>query len=166
MSKKEMLETALKTQFEDVDTGTDGQNKKQSVETLKILYELSMAQDKADEDSEFRESEMELKEREMALKEREAEVAIELKKKELEIKDREFAIRKSENLMHGIEVGIAGGSLISVFAGQKMYKDHFNKIYEIETTKPWFVPSATRALSYMKNMERFAIQGAKIIFRH
>lgn len=169
--KKEDLKKALETQFKDVSEGSDGQKKKESVETLEKLYKLAMDQDKADLDAEFRESEMELKEREMTLKENEqklkdkqAEAEIENKKKELEIKERELAIKKSESLMKKIEIGCGVGATVSGFIGMGLYQKNFNKIYKIETSDTYFVPLAQRALGYSKNLERLAVQGVRMIF--
>jgi hypothetical protein len=163
------LDEALMTQFSDVSDGSDGQEKKQSVETLKTLYELKMAQEKANADLEFRESEMVLKEREMDLKEAEqeaktkqAENEAEIKTRELEIKERELAIKKSEALMKKIEVG-CGIGLTAL--GTALYQRNVDKIYDFET-KTIKVVSAQRALRYAQNFEKLAISGARIIFKH
>lgn len=134
------LNEALMTQFNDVSVGTDGQKKKESVETLKILYELRMAQDKANQDSELKESEMVLKE------------------KELEIKKLELAIKKSESLMKKIEVGAGIGTGV---VGTYLYQRNVNKIYDFET-KTLKVVGAQRALRYAQNLEKLAIQGVRI----
>ena len=102
--KKELLKEALETQFKDVSEGTDGQKKKESVETLQIMYNLALAQDKADQDSEFRESEMQLKEREMALKEAEQKAREEKDKEELKLKEAEVANKAAEVEIKRIEV--------------------------------------------------------------
>ncbi len=169
--KKELLDAALEAQFRDVDTGTDGQKKKESVESLKILYELSMAQDKADTETEFKESEMQLKEREMALKEAEQKAKekqleddAELKKTELAIKERELAIKKSDSLSRKIELGLGFGGLLSGLYGQHLYKKNFNTIYKLET-ETLYVPVAQRAAGYLKNIERLAIQGIGIVIK-
>lgn len=104
MSEHEkQLDEALITQFKDVSAGSDGQKKKESVETLKILYDLRMAQDKANQDSEFRESEMALKERDMVLKETEQkareskeEEDRKLRSRELDLKEEELRIKELE----------------------------------------------------------------------
>ena len=170
------LNEALMTQFNDVSVGTDGQKKKESVETLKILYELRMAQDKANQDSELKESEMVLKEkeselkeaeqkariereeRELTLKETQAEKETELKEKELEIKKLELAIKKSESLMKKIEVGAGIGTGV---VGTYLYQRNVNKIYDFET-KTLKVVGAQRALRYAQNLEKLAIQGVRI----
>lgn len=170
MSEHEkLLDEALKTQFLDVDSGTDGLKKKESVETLKILYELKMAQEKDNREAEFKESEMQLKEREMTLKEKESEAErelneskardeLEIKKQELEIKKAELAIRKSESLMKKIEVGAGIGTGV---IGMILYQKNVNKIYDFET-KTIKTISAQRALRYVQNLEKLAIQGVRI----
>lgn len=170
MSEHEkLLDEALKAQFTDVDIGSDGQKKKESVETLKILYELKMAQEKDNREAEFKESEMQLKEREMTLKEKDSEAErelneskareeLEIKKQELEIKKAELAIRKSESLMKKIEVGAGIGTGVG---GMILYQKNVNKIYDFET-KTIKTISAQRALRYVQNLEKLAIQGVRI----
>lgn len=187
MSEHEkLLDEALITQFREVDTGeVNGQKKKESVETLQIMYNLKMAQVKANQDAEFRESEMALKEREMALKEAEqkakelqaknelvvkerevevkelqAEVEHECKAKELAIKERELAIRKSESLMKKIEIF---GSIGLAGLGTALYQRNVNKIYDFET-KTIKTVTAQRALRYAQNFEKLAVTGARMVF--
>lgn len=175
MSKKELLDQALKTQFEDVSMGGDGQKKKESVETLQILYNMSMAQDKADLDAEYRESEMvlkeqqakdeeankaferEIKEREMALKESTAA-------NEARIKELEMAIKKSENLMKKIEVGCGVAGVGLTAGGMYLSQKNFEHVYTVDTTTT-FVPGSIRALN-MTNILKNAQQGIKIMFKH
>ena len=184
--KKKLLSEALETQFNDVSSGTDGQKKKESVETLDVLYKLALAQDKADQDAEFRESEMALKEREMALKEAEQKARtekerqevlikqneLELKEfqtdveanhkaRELEIKERELAIRKSELLMKKIEVAASIGIPVT---GAVLYQKNFDKVYKFETETIQTV-MAPKAAQYMRLMEKTLTNGVKSIFR-
>lgn len=170
------LNEALMTQFKDLSVGTDGQKKKESAETLDILYKLELAQEKQNAEIEFKESEMSLKEREMALKEAEqkakeekekqemqlkidqAKEEAENKKQELAIKERELAIKKSESLMKKIEVGAGIGTGV---VGTYLYQRNVNKIYDFET-KTLKVVGAQRALRYVQNLEKLAIQGVRI----
>ena len=184
--KKEELKKALETQFEDVSEGTDGQKKKESVETLQVLYNLALAQDKADLDAEFRESEMALKEREMSLKEAEqkartekerqevlikqnelelkefqTDVEADHKARELEIKEREIAIRKSELLMKKIEIAAGIGT---AGLGTYFYQKNFNRVYKFETETIQTVV-APKASQYMRLMEKTLVNGVKSVFR-
>ena len=184
--KKEELKKALETQFKDVSDGTDGQKKKESVETLKVLYDLALTQDKADLDAEYRESEMVLKEKEMALKEAEqkarlererqellikqnelelkefqTDIEVETKNREFEIKERELAIRKSELLMKKIEVAAGIGVPVG---GAILYQKNFDRVYKFETETIQTVV-APKAAQYMRLMEKTLVNGVKSVFR-
>ena len=191
--KREELKKALETQFKDVSEGTDGQIKKTSVETLQIMYNLALAQDKADQDSEFRESEMNLKEREMALREAEQKAKedrekeeILMKKNELVIKERDIELRefqadeeaerkKQELYLKELELAVRKSELmmkkIEVAAaialpigGHIAYQRNFDKVYKFETETIQTVV-APKAAQYMKLMERTLTNGVRSIFR-
>lgn len=154
MGHREELDEALMAQFRDVSDGGDGQKKKESVETLKILYDLKMAQEKADQEADFKESEMALKE-ETAKAEAELEKAkFEAEQNQKEIDNR---IRKSEALMKKLETGAKIGTGI---IGMALYQKNFKALVANENT---IHVIAQRPFMYLKGLERLAINGVRSI---
>lgn len=150
MNQREELEKALKAQFDDVSSGGDGQRKKESVETLQILYNLKMAQDKADQEAEFKESEMVLKEEEAALEREKFE-------EDQKQKEREDKIKRVEAKLRGLETG---AKISTGIIGMALYQKNFKALVANETSVHVI---AQRPFMFLKGIERLAINGVRAI---
>ena len=167
MGHKQELDNALLTQFKEVDTGeVNGQKKKEAVETLDVLYKLKMAQEKADQESELKESEMVLKEEmqkfqiekektELEIKKLQAELDEKKLNAEIEEKKQEAKRKKAETIMHGVESTFKWG-----FSGigLAVYQKNFKSLVANENT---IHVIAQRPFMFLKDLGRLALLGVK-----
>ena len=165
MGHKEELKKAVMTQFTEVDTGEiSGQKKKEAVETLDILYKLQMAQEKADQESELKESEMVLKEdqakwekqkmeTEQKIKELQAELEVKKFEAEQENKKQEAKRERAKMLYDGTKDVVKLGKWCIV---AKIWKSSFDSLVVNEKSIN-VIPQ--RPFMFLKVIERYALSG-------
>ncbi|MBP5595960.1 MAG: hypothetical protein J6Y02_11310 [Pseudobutyrivibrio sp.] len=153
MGRREDLDDALNMQYRilmDESLGVD--ERKTATEAYKILYQQRMEQEKADQDVEFRESEM-------VLKEESAKIEKARFIEELAKNDREAKLRKSEHALKRLSTWAgAGTSLASIAIWQWDFK-------QLVLNEDSIHIIAQRPFMFLKTMEKFALNGVSTILR-
>ena len=158
-TREENLAEALDKQFKALTKeGLSPADRKTEAEAYKILYDLSMAQDKAKEDTEFRESEMVLKETNSKLEQDKFELEQSRFEEDQKKNEREAKLRKFDTALKGVSV--VGGTATSI-GGLCLYRKGFKELLFNDTSTINVI--AQRPFMYLKNLTSLAATGARLV---